>query len=80
MRPCFAVIALNDSRHTKNNVLRKRNPVNFCINYLLIRSKGTARQIDQHKLMVYKTHMKKSCRYISETASYIFVLSIIPPQ
>jgi len=52
----------------------------ICLIYLLIRPKSTGRQIDGHRLLAYNTHIKKSYRYISRAASYIFVLSIIPPE
>ena len=80
VRPDFVGIRLNDGRTYKNDSLRQLNPMNYCLNYLLIRPKSTCRQIDGHRLIAYNTHIKKSCRYISKAASYIFVLSIIPPQ
>jgi len=65
--------------YMKNNVLKKPDPVNMCLNYLLIHPKYTVRQNNRHRLDVYKTHIKKLCSYIGTAASYIFVLSIIPP-
>jgi hypothetical protein len=78
VRPDFAVMLLNDAKNHENDVLRKLNPMNFCLNDPLIRPKNTGWQIDGHRLLVYNTHIKKSSRYITTAASYIFVLSIIP--
>jgi hypothetical protein len=63
----------------RNDVLKKK-PMNFCLNFLLIRPKSTGWQIHGHGLLVYNTHIKKPGRDITAAASYIFVLSIIPTQ
>jgi hypothetical protein len=54
--------------------------MNLCLNYLLIHPESNGRQIDQRHLNGYKTHIKKLYRHISTAASYILVLSIIPPH
>jgi hypothetical protein len=53
--------------------------MNLCLSCLLIHPESNSRQIDRRRLDVYKTHIKKLCLDISTAASYIFVLSIIPP-
>jgi hypothetical protein len=41
----------------RNDVLKKK-PMNFCLNFLLIRPKSTGWQIHGHGLLVYNTHIK----------------------
>jgi hypothetical protein len=54
--------------------------MNLCLNYLLIHPKSNGRQIDRRHLNIYNTHIKTLYHYIGTAASYIFVLSIIPPH
>jgi hypothetical protein len=54
--------------------------MNLCLNYLPIHPESNGRQIYRRYLNVYKTHIKKLYRYIGTAASYILVLSIIPPH
>ena len=48
------------------------------LNCLLSHSKGHPPQSAEHLSPDYYTHIEITCRFICESASYIFVLSIIP--
>jgi hypothetical protein len=54
------------------------NPMNICLDRLLSRSKNGNSQTNGQKYL-YNTHIEISCRCALKAASYILVLSIIPP-
>jgi hypothetical protein len=53
--------------------------MNSSLNLILTRPKTTDSQRDGHIKLDYYTHRNLSCQPILITASYIIVLSIIPP-
>jgi len=62
----------------RNDVLMAFNPMKSYSARLLPGSDNANSQTDGQKHR-YNTHIKISCRHALKAASYIFVLSIIPP-
>jgi len=54
--------------------------MNLFLNCFLHHPKMVGRQTGEHKSLDYYTHIEISCQCVRETASYITVLSIIPPR
>ena len=54
--------------------------VGFIENHSLEKSQPANRSCFFNTRSQYNTHIEKSCQPVRESASYIFVLSIIPPH
>jgi hypothetical protein len=80
LRPDYAAIPLSENKKTKKDVMRELNTVNFYLSRFLPSPKSGACLPDDNTVLVYKTHIKISCHPVRKSASYISVLSIIPPQ
>ena len=55
------------------------NPANSSLIPLLTGPQNGPSQTNGHKNLDYNTHIEISCPHALKAASYIFVLSIIPP-
>ena len=59
--------------------MRELNTMNLYLSRFLPNPKSGDCQPDDNDLLAYNTHIKISCHPAREAASYILVLSIIPP-
>ena len=79
MRPDLAEFSLDGEKQREEDDLMLINAINNNPEGLLPRLKNPILLSDDRVQQDYKTHIEISCQNIRQTASYISVLSIIPP-
>ncbi|MGA9261356.1 MAG: hypothetical protein WBV95_05245, partial [Desulfobacterales bacterium] len=80
VRLILAVMAVTAKKWSTNDAVLKINTINICLVRLLPGHLRANSQANGRKKPDYKPHLKIACRGALKAASYIFVLSIIPPR